>query len=36
MHLNDVVFIICVLLVLAFVGMIIYAKLFIPPMYVVM
>ena len=36
MHLNDLLFIICVLLILAFIGMIIYAKLFIPPMYVVM
>lgn len=34
MHLNDVLFTICVLLILAFFGMIIYAKFFIPPIYV--
>lgn len=35
MHLNDVLFAICVIILLAFVGMIIYAKFFIPPIYVV-
>lgn len=35
MRLNDIVSIICAIILLAFVGMIIYAKFFIPPIYVV-